>query len=90
MTEIRKMRLIRLKYGITHRELGELCGMSPQRISEIELSDAKLEESTEAKLRSAFNAVAVKRGIGLSGLQATLLRHTDTIFDTVEETEYEL
>lgn len=37
--QVRKMRLLRHKHGITRPELGRACALSPQRISEIELSE---------------------------------------------------
>ena len=40
--QVRKMRLLRHKYGISNPDLSRICGLSPQRISEIELSGEEL------------------------------------------------
>ena len=48
--QVRKMRLLRHKHGITRPELGRVCALSPQRISEIELSVAGLAPETAARV----------------------------------------
>ena len=42
--QVRKMRLLRHKHQITRPELGRACALSPQRISEIELSYQRINE----------------------------------------------
>ena len=88
--QVKKMRLLRHKHNITRPELGRACGLSPQRISEIELSVEKPTPSTEEKLRQAFYAVAAQREEKLLSLTGDLARHEGALFDAVEEAGYEL
>lgn len=88
--QVRKMRLLRHKYGITCPELGRACGLSPQRISEIELSAQRLTPVTEEKLRQAFSLVAEERRCQLSSLHCDLEHYSKSLFDAVEESAYEL
>ena len=88
--QVRKMRLLRHKHHITRQELGRACGLSPQRISEIELSVESLTPATEGKLRRAFYAVAAQREKRLLSLTGDLARHDGSLFDAVEEVGYEL
>ena len=88
--QVRKMRLLRHKHSIARRELGRACGLSPQRISEIELSVEGLTPATEEKLRRAFYAVAAQRNASVQSLTGDLARHEGSLFDAVEEVGYEL
>ena len=58
--KVRKMRLLRHKHGITRSELGCACALSPQRISEIELSGTGLIPETKEKLQRGFESVVQK------------------------------
>ena len=88
--QVKKMRLLRHKHRITRPELGRACGLSPQRISEIELSVDKPTPATEEKLWRAFYAVAEQRRANLLSLTGDLARHGGSLFDPVEEAGYEL
>ena len=88
--EVRKMRLLRHKHGITRSELGCACALSPQRISEIELSETGLVPETEEKLRRGFETVARRREDALRSLRGDLARHGESLFEPVEETGHEL
>ncbi len=88
--QVRKMRLLRHKHNITRPELGRACGLSPQRISEIELGVERLAPSTEEKLWHAFYAVAEQRKANVLSLTGDLTRHGGSLFDAVEEAGYEL
>ena len=85
--QVRKMRLLRHKHRITYLELGRACGLSPQRISEIELSAEELSPAAVEKLRRAFFAVAERREAGVKELYADLARYESSLF---EEEGYEL
>lgn len=88
--QVRKMRLLRHKHNITRPELGRACGLSPQRISEIELSMTGLAPETEEKLRRGFESVARRREDALYSLRGDLARHGESLFEPVEESGYEL
>lgn len=88
--QVRKMRLLRHKHGITRPELGRACALSPQRISEIELSGTRLASETEEKLRRGFESVAQRREEALRSLCGDLARHGESLFEPVEETGHEL
>lgn len=88
--QVKKMRLLRHKHNITRPELGRVCGLSPQRISEIELGVESMTRTTEIKLRRAFHEIASQRRTSLHELLDDLSRHEDSLLDAVEESEYEL
>ena len=88
--QVRKMRILRHKHGITRPELGRACALSPQRISEIELSETGLIPETQEKLRRGFESVAQRREDALRSLRDDLARHGESLFEPVEETGYEL
>ena len=88
--QVRKMRILRHKHGITRPELGRACALSPQRISEIELSETGLIPETQEKLRHGFESVAQRREDALRSLRGDLARHGESLFEAVEETGYEL
>ena len=88
--QVRKMRLLRHKHGITRPELGRACALSPQRISEIELSETGLIPETQEKLQRGFESVAQRREDALRSLRGDLARHGESLFEPVEETGYEL
>ena len=88
--QVRIMRLLRHPHGIKRPELGRACVLSPQRISEIELSVTGLAPETEEKLRRGFDFVARRREDALRSLRGDLARHGESLFEPVEETGYEL
>lgn len=88
--QVRKMRLLRHKHGITQSELGRACALSPQRISEIELSGTGLIPETKEKLQCGFESVAQQREEALHSLLGDLDRHRESLFEPVEENGYEL
>ena len=88
--QVRKMRLLRHKHGITRSELGRACALSPQRISELELSGTRLIPETKEKLRRGFESLAQRREDALRSLRGDLDRHGESLFEPVEENGYEL
>lgn len=88
--EARKMRLLRIKHGITRQELGDACGLSGQRISELEFSLGQLRPETEAKLQQGFAFVVQKRRVQLMELERDYWRYRETLLAPVEDTSNEL
>lgn len=89
--KVRKMRLLRLKYGILRRDLGKHCGISPQRISEIELEKFPgLETSTKKRIENAFSEIISSRQRELNAFRDDFEKHKASLFEGVEEYSYEL
>ena len=88
--QVRKMRLLRMRYDISCVELGRACGLSPQRISELEFGDGGVEPVTEGKIQTGFLKVIAQRTERLCSLTQTLLYHQDSLMISVEENGYEL
>ena len=82
--QVRKMRLLRHKHGITRPELGLVCALSPQRISEIELSVAGLAPGTAEKHGGGGESVAPRRGEAPGSRRDDLARHGASLFEPVE------
>ena len=49
--KVRKFRILRLRHHVSMVELGRACGVSAQRISELELSENKPSAETVQKIR---------------------------------------
>lgn len=89
--KVRKMRLLRHKYGVLRRDLGELCGLSPQRISEIELNPApEVSDDTQRRLKSAFKMLIEQRQKQMDDLRHDYMDMESSLLEGVEETTYEL
>ena len=54
--KVRKFRILRLRHHVSMVELGRACGVSAQRISELELSENKPSAETVQKIQSGFAA----------------------------------
>lgn len=88
--KVRVMRLLRQKHNILCSKIGEKCGVSQQRVNEIELSEGPLRTSTKRKIRKAFFEVAQERERDSAAFLQDLARHSDVLFDSVEEYLYDL
>ena len=88
--KVRKMRLLRMKHNISCPELGRAVGLSPQRISEIELGDTSVEPTTIEKIQSAFSTVIATRTEELHTLRNDYTKHKNDLLNVVEENTYEL
>lgn len=88
--EARKLRFLRLKYHISLRELARACGISPQRISEIELTPGNISDKTVCRIHDGMEQVITQREAMVSSLRQDYTVHGHTIFDEVEESGYEL
>ncbi len=87
---VSKLLLFRRKYGISRSELGSACGLSMQRIYELEIKKSNPTSATVEKLRRGREKVIEQRRSGISAFSADLEKHKTTILDYVEENTYEL
>ena len=87
---VKKMRILRSKYRIPLRELSDACGISKQRLSEIELGETPVSEAASRTVADAFAAVAERRRDSSNALSRDFRRHKDTLLESVEEHGYEL
>ena len=88
--KVRKIRLLRLKYGITCKELGAAAGISAQRVSQIELCEEGISEETKIKLKNALEKIIRDRDNSCKALDTVYELHKDSLFELVMETAYEL
>lgn len=87
---VAKIKLFRMKYGISRAELGSACGISKQRIYELENEVAAVTPATTDKLRRGMEAVLTQRKTWIDAFRMDLEKHRDTLMDYVEENRYEL
>ena len=89
--KVRKMRLFRIKHGISRHALGNICGVSPQRISIIETDvNPVLKHSTKESIIKAFEEIIEARNARQNCLRDDFERHRNSLFESVEENDYEL
>ncbi len=88
--KVRKMRLLRMKHNISCPELGKSVGLSPQRISELELGNTSVEYATIEKIQAAFCAVIDTRTEALHTLMKDYAKYKHDLVNVVEEQSYEL
>ena len=87
---VAKIKLFRMKYGISREELGTACGVSKQRIYELENKEAAILPATADKMRRGMEAVLKDRQVWIDAFRSDLEKHRETLMDYVEETTYEL
>lgn len=88
--KVRKFRILRLRHHISTVELGRACGVSAQRISELELSESTPEAETVQKIQSGFTRILDERADRAAALRQEYEACKDTLMDRVGEYEYEL
>ena len=89
--KVRKMRILRLKYGISLADMARVCGITKQRISHIELGKrASVEPETAARILRGFTGIIEERRLAVQGLEQDFKRQRATLMDYVEEHDYEL
>ena len=89
--QVRKMRILRLKYDISLAELASSCGVSSQRISEIELkADVSVTRGTAEMVKKGFARLIAARQSMIHQLHQDFECHKDALMDCVEEIGYEL
>ena len=87
--KICKMKLLREKYGLTLRELAQACGLSQQRLCEIETSGKRVLPETLNKVQAAFWEVQRTRQADNEELCRDLRKHESSLLEYVEENGYE-
>lgn len=88
--KVRKFRILRLRHHISMVELGRACGISAQRISELELSKSTPEVETVQKIQSGFVRILDERAGRAAALRQEYEACKDTLMERVGEYEYEL
>ena len=88
--QVRKLRLLRLKYRISLMELSRVTGLTPQRVSEIELNAGNLQDATVQKLVEGIEQVILLRQKAHAALQYDFRLHKDTLMEMVGEADYGL
>ena len=88
--QVRKLRLLRLKYRISLMELSRVTGLTPQRVSEIELNAGTLQDATVQKLVEGIEQVILLRQKDHTALQYDFQLHKDTLMEMVGEADYGL
>lgn len=78
---VRRMRLLREKYGISCRELAGFAGVSVQRISQIELSGASGTQENQRLVSAAFKALIQNRSERLRRLEADYAEYESRLLD---------
>lgn len=88
--KVRKFRILRLRHHVSMVELGRACGLSAQRISELELSEGVPEQETIQKIQNGFERILTERMEDAERLQLEYQGCRDALMQRVGEDEYEL
>lgn len=88
--QVRKLRLLRLKYHISLVELGRTSGLTPQRISELELSTGKTMDATAQKLLNGIEQIIQQRQQEHDALENDYLCYKDSLMELVGVADYGL
>ena len=84
------LRLLREKHRLSRAELSRACGISKQRIYELEMLIDSPRRETKEKVVLGMDALILQRQAELDTLCMDFMKHRDSILDRVEETAYEL
>ncbi len=84
------MRCLRLKHGITLRELADAAGVSHQYMSDIELGKNSKRKSCEMFAQNAFEKVIEQRSRQNTEFAADYAGCRDRLLDAAMEGEHEL
>ena len=88
--KVRKFRILRLRHHVSMVELGRACGLSAQRISELELSEGVPEQETIQKIQKGFERILTERMEDAERLHLEYQRCRNALMQRVGEDEYEL
>ena len=88
--KIMVLKMLREKYGVSVRELSECCGLSLQRIYEIESSGRPVGEAVRRRIAEALERAIRRRYERVDALTASFMAHRDELFSYVEEADYEV
>ena len=83
----RKMRLLREKHGVSIAELSRHCGVSPQRLSQIELESKANTTHLKSLVKKAFSGCIKSRQKKLSALASDFQKCKDKLLDFAENKE---
>ena len=83
--QTRRMRLLREKHGISVRELGRHCGISYQRLFQIELGEGSVTVHMKQHIEKAFSGLIASRQQELSALELDFEKYRSNLLDFVEE-----
>ena len=87
--QVSKMKLLREKYHLSLKELGQASGLSQQRLFEIESSGKPVRAETVNKVLDAFWQVQRQRQEHNEELCRALQKHGASLLEYVEEIGYE-
>ena len=88
--KVRKFRILRLRHHVSMVELGRACGLSAQRISELERSEGVPEQETIQKIQTGFERILTERMEDAERLHLEYQRCRNALMQRVGEDEYEL
>ena len=88
--KVRKFRILRLRHHVSMVELGRACGLSAQRISELELSEGVPEQETIQIIQNGFERILTERMEDAERLHLEYQRCRNALMQRVGEDEYEL
>ena len=88
--KVRKFRILRLRHHVSMVELGRACGLSAQRISELELSEGVPDQETIQKIQNGFERILTERMEDAERLHLEYQRCRNALMQRVGEDEYEL
>ena len=88
--KVRKFRILRLRHHVSMVELGRACGLSAQRISELELSEGVPDQETIQKIQNGFERILIERMEDAERLHLEYQRCRNALMQRVGEDEYEL
>ena len=88
--KVRKFRILCLRHHVSMVELGRACGLSAQRISELELSEGVPEQETIQKIQNGFERILTERMEDAERLHLEYQRCRNALMQRVGEDEYEL
>ena len=88
--KVRKFRILRLRHHVSMVELGRACGLSAQRISELELSEGVPEQETIQKIQNGFERILTERMEDAERLRQDYDSCKNSLMERVGEYEYEL
>ena len=83
--QTRRMRLLREKHGVSVTELSRHCGISPQRLSLIELGTKPITLHKKRLIEAAFSDLIATRQRDLSALKSDFKKYRNRLLDFVEE-----
>ncbi len=90
MLNITVMRFLRMKYGITTRELSAAAGVSQQYISDMDLGKCGRSYTCELLAQKAFERIIEQRRGQAAELSAEYAGLRDRLLDIIAEDKHEL